>query len=345
MNNNASFLPTYDNNPEYNAELLRKAIPLMSKHNISTHPINYAIWYEYVAGVNTPLKQAVDEVLSDSVTFNDHTSLELYKKYICNASVDTFEKINFSLKTLIDNAFESIENTTNQVSDVGDNFQKSSVQLTEIDEAKDVKSVLSGLIAETNHLVKISQSLKSELNEANNEMATLRNELSKVKELATTDVLTGLLNRRAFDNELAILTENNMGASNCLLMFDLDHFKRVNDNYGHLVGDKVIRYTGGLLKKYAKEHHHVARYGGEELAVIMPNTDLSEAKTIAEQIRVKLSKSELKQKDNGLTIGKITVSIGITQLKNDDNVESFINRADEALYNAKESGRNRVVVK
>ena len=118
----------------------------------------------------------------------------------------------------------------------------------------------------------------------------LRDELSKTQELATIDALTGLLNRWAFDNKLAELIDKATNSKQCLLILDLDHFKKVNDTYGHIVGDKVIRYTAGLLKKHTVENHSAARYGGEELAVIMPNTELKDALDIAEKITQILSK-------------------------------------------------------
>ena len=338
-----TFLPQYESNPEYNAELLRQSIPLMMKNNISTHPINYAIWYEYVAGNNGQLNKAVDQLVKNNQSFDENTSLHLYKTHICNASVDTFEEINTNLQKLLDTTTNSVQNTSNKVSDAGENFKARSTQLAKIKNTDDMEFILSSILTETKQLTEITHTLKTQLDDAHDEMDQLRLELSKVKVMATTDSLTGLLNRRAFDTELINLIENPAKATHCLLILDLDHFKKVNDSFGHLVGDKVIRYTAGLLKKHTAEHHHTARYGGEEMAIIMPNTELNHALEIAETIRTSLSKSQLKQKDNGQSIGIISVSIGVTTLKANDDFDSFIARADEALYNAKESGRNRVM--
>ena len=340
-----TFLPSYDPCPEYNAELLRQSVPMMMKHRVSTHPINYAIWYEYVAGNNGKLNSAVDDLIKNNQKFDDETSLNLYKNYICNVSVESFEKINFDLQALIDSTVSTVQDSSHRVNSVGENVQASSLKLEGIESLSDVKSVLSSIVAETRQLLEISNTLKSRLNEANDEMAKLRCELTKVREMATTDALTGLLNRRAFDDVLVELVNSAIDSSHCLLILDLDHFKKINDTFGHLVGDKVLRYTAGLLKKHVAERHHVARYGGEELAVVMPDTTLETALTIAEKIRWALAKSQLKQKDNGLSIGKVTVSIGATSLRIDDCIDSFIARADQALYAAKEAGRNRVVHK
>ncbi|WP_305909162.1 GGDEF domain-containing protein [Methylomarinum sp. Ch1-1] len=343
MNGTTTFLPSYDPCPEYNARLLQRSIPMMMKHQVSTHPINYAIWYEYVAGNNGKLTAAIDELLKSKQAFDDETSLSLYKNYICNASVESFEKINYALQALIENTANTVQDSSTQVASVGEHVSASSLKLEGIDNLSDVKNVLSGIVAETRELLKISNILKTKLNEANDEMARLRSELSMVREMATTDGLTGLLNRRAFDEILVKLIDSPLASSHCLLILDLDYFKKINDRFGHLVGDKVLRYMAGLLKQHASEHHHVARFGGEELAVVMPETTMDTALAIAEQIRSALDNSRLKQKESGQSIGKVTVSIGAASLKNDDSVESFVARADQALYAAKESGRNRVV--
>ncbi len=346
MTANTTFLPSYDPCPEYNAEILRQSVPMMMKHRVSAHPINYAIWYEYVAGNNGKLNESVDELIKNNKKFDDETSLNLYKDYICNASVESFEKINFNLQALVDNMVNTVHDSSVQVSSVGEHVKAGSLRLENIDNLGDVKTVLSGIVAETQQLLAISNQLNVKLNEANDEMEKLRDELTRVRKMAVTDGLTGLLNRRAFDDVLQELVSHAVElsqCSHCLLVLDLDHFKKINDSYGHLVGDKVLRYTAGLLRKNVYQHHHIARYGGEELAVVMPETELETALEIAEQIRDTLSKSQLKQKDTGLSIGKVTVSIGVAVFKADDDIESFVGRADNALYRAKEKGRNRVV--
>jgi diguanylate cyclase len=125
---------------------------------------------------------------------------------------------------------------------------------------------------------------------------------------------------------------------------DIDHFKRVNDSFGHLVGDKVIKHIAATIKKQAAEHHLVARYGGEEFAIIMPDTKSAEAYDLLEKIRQVLEVSSLTYKGNTEAIGKVTVSSGIASLQASDGAYSIILRADKALYRAKETGRNKVVV-
>lgn len=338
-----TFLPRYDPCPEYNAELLRQSIPLMMKYRVSAHPINYAVWYEYSAGTNAKLKTAVDSLIENKQPFSENISFDLFKSYVCNVSVESYEKINEDLLALIENINSAVQDSSTRVGHVGANVQAGSLKLEQVNDLSDVKEVLSDIVAETRQLLDISNSLKTKLNEANHELASMRDELTKVRELASTDPLTGLLNRRVFDQTLNELVTQTQGSENCLLLLDLDHFKKINDHFGHLIGDKVLRYTAKLLRKYTLSHHYVARYGGEELAVIMPDTVLDKALAIAEKIRQTLANSQLKQKGGDLAIGKVTLSIGGALLKPNDSVESLIARADAALYSAKENGRNRVV--
>lgn len=124
---------------------------------------------------------------------------------------------------------------------------------------------------------------------------------------------------------------------------DIDRSKGINDSYGHIILDNVIKFIASLMCQFAFPHHHVARYGGEELAIIMPDTTLEEAREICENIRAAMEKSHLRRKANNEVIGIVTISIGIARLQCGENVENFIIRADKALYQAKENGRNRVV--
>ena len=343
MHKNTTFLPTYNASSQQNSEYLRQMLPLMMEHHVPVDPVNYAVWYHYVAGTNPDLNKAIDNLIRDQKPFDSDTSFNLYKTYVCNASLESFEKINSNLLRLIDQIAFSVNATSKKASAAKDKFN---VKLNEIkiaEKESNLKSILLGVIFETTQLAEVTNALKNQLDTANKEMKQLRNELDHVREASNTDGLTGLLTRRAFDMALDELVKNASTKNVCLSLLDIDHFKRVNDSFGHLVGDKVLKYVATLLKKYSAEHHYVARYGGEEMAIIMPNTTLIEAFNLIEQIRRELENSLLKYKGDTETIGKVTVSAGIASFKVRDTAYTFIERADNALYQAKETGRNKVV--
>lgn len=343
MNHSTSFIPIYDFSPSVNAGYLKEILPLMVQHNVAANPINYAIWYDYVVGNNASLTKTVDSLLAERKIFDCDTSIELYRKYVCNASLESFEHINKQIHKVIEQATTAINDTFHKAEETSDSFQKKTVILENIPETDGLKTILREIIQETNSLAATSHAMQAKLTEANLEMEELRSELAQVRQIATTDGLTGLLNRRAFDMTLADIVEQSEPHTTCLSMLDIDHFKRINDTYGHTVGDNVIKYVASLMKKHAEDHHHVARYGGEELAIIMPNTSHEKALEISENIRSSMASSRLQRKNDNQPLGSITLSIGIARLLPGDNPESFIDRADGALYKAKQTGRNKVV--
>jgi len=155
---------------------------------------------------------------------------------------------------------------------------------------------------------------------------------------AMYDLLTGLFNRRAFDDlmhrELSLRDRHGHDLS--LVMIDLDHFKAVNDTYGHHAGDAVLRDLADILREVCRPSDLPCRWGGEEFACLLPQTDLENAAKVAERLRAAIEAHDFPE------VGKVTASLGISQAGLDENEERFCKRADEALYKAKEGGRNRV---
>jgi diguanylate cyclase (GGDEF)-like protein len=159
-----------------------------------------------------------------------------------------------------------------------------------------------------------------------------------------TDRLTGLLNRGTWENLIDAEFERyrRYGHPTCLVMFDIDHFKPVNDTYGHLAGDEVIKYTAKVMKDSLRQADSPGRYGGEEFGIILPETDPEGAKIICERIRETIQNSTVQTTAAPI---QYTVSIGIAPLTDGpENHMQWLQQADEALYAAKEGGRNRVVV-
>ena len=170
----------------------------------------------------------------------------------------------------------------------------------------------------------------------------LRVKEAELLERATTDFLTGLGNKRAFDEfaESEIKRSRRYNIPACLVLLDLDHFKRVNDKFGHAVGDKVLGEIGQLLKRMTRQHDKVARVGGEEFALLLTHTDIDVGHAVAEAFRREIQTLEI---NHGAISLSITSSFGVAELREADNLESLIERADTHLYKAKAKGRNRVV--
>jgi len=170
--------------------------------------------------------------------------------------------------------------------------------------------------------------------------------LESVREESLIDALTGIANRKAFDRKLEEVYADSeaQGSPFCLVISDIDHFKKFNDNFGHLVGDKVLRYVASTIKSCVKGKDTAARFGGEEFVLILPDTELENASVVADQIRRAVSTRELKDKRTNMDYGRITISLGVAQFQPGEDAMEILNQADAALYQAKENGRNRVEI-
>ncbi len=172
----------------------------------------------------------------------------------------------------------------------------------------------------------------------------LRNDLEQSVNLAAKDGLTGLFNRRYFDIHLKQMIEkaNKESIKLYLLMCDIDNFKHVNDTYGHQAGDKVLTIVSRILKNTLRVTDLIARFGGEEFTILLTDIDISKAIETAERVRVKIEYMDFHIEDQIEPLKK-TISIGVTEYKKEESIESFIERADKAMYEAKTTGKNKVV--
>ncbi|NUP08627.1 MAG: diguanylate cyclase [Polyangiaceae bacterium] len=189
------------------------------------------------------------------------------------------------------------------------------------------------------------RSSQEELLEANRHLRSLNDQLAEanriISELARTDTLTGLPNRRVLDEELLRQLEFSKRRKRALtaVVIDLDHFKSINDNFGHAMGDQVLRAVGACLASRVRKYDVAARYGGEEFALLLPDTLRDDGAAVAERIRASISTISIPDFPR-----PITASLGVATLLDGENGTELFGRADAALYRAKAGGRNRVEV-
>ncbi len=184
--------------------------------------------------------------------------------------------------------------------------------------------------------------MRARIAELEQTATSLRQSAELGHQLALTDALTGIPNRMAYENRMRQICENaeHRNRPMTLAIWDVDHFKRINDNYGHPVGDKLLRIIAQLLSRQVRAHDLVARYGGEEFVMLFCDMNAVGARTRANRIRELVTELDLRARGEPVAV---TISCGLTQLREDDDPESALDRADQALYRAKQSGRNRCV--
>lgn len=174
------------------------------------------------------------------------------------------------------------------------------------------------------------------------EMEDIRKELDEYKRIANTDSLTRLHNRRAFDDRLAAVYDSPRGRSTtALIVCDIDHFKRINDTFGHPVGDKILATVANVIRTNVRKDAFVARTGGEEFAVILDLTTPDEAMVVSERIRKALEVTPFRNSRTGINYGPVTLSLGICMADQTEDPQDLYFKSDVALYCAKSSGRNR----
>jgi diguanylate cyclase len=203
------------------------------------------------------------------------------------------------------------------------------------------------LAQETARMSAQNNLLVGELRASTARVGQLRQSLAVVRQEASVDGLTGIANRRAFDARLRRQlgqARRNEAAPFCLVLLDVDHFKRFNDTHGHRTGDRVLRLVAQMLTANVKGKDFVARYGGEEFAILLGDVDEETAAAIARQICSRLAAKKIVKRETGEEIGAITLSAGVSLVRLNDTQGSLVERADRALYEAKHEGRNRVYV-
>jgi diguanylate cyclase len=209
-----------------------------------------------------------------------------------------------------------------------------------------VRAIVRLLIDANERMRRETSDLAESLEKSQSQVAILRSKLVEAKAIGLRDSLTSLGNRRSFDSHLAkeIAEAQTHKSEMCLVMGDLDHFKKINDNHGHPFGDRVLKHFADLLLKHIKDGDMAARLGGEEFAVILPQTTLENATRLIDQIRIRLESQQWMNAQTGQQFSSITASFGIVRLGEKDDRETLVNRADTMLYEAKRSGRNCIIV-
>jgi diguanylate cyclase len=208
-----------------------------------------------------------------------------------------------------------------------------------------IKEIVLALIEDNRDMRDKLDNVRNQLEESRLQVVQLQTNLERAEEAGLRDVVTAIGNRRFFDASFIEEVEKarKLGDQMCLALGDIDKFKHVNDRFGHLVGDRLLRLFANILVQNVRGQDKVARFGGEEFALIFPGARLGEAVTAVERIRIVLESKQWTIEPSGERVGKVTASFGVAKLRADESPNDLLRRVDERLYEAKVQGRNRVV--
>lgn len=332
----------YPENAAQAVAFLKQALPKMVQHELAPNPINYSLWYNYVGSRLPELNRAIDTLIANQGTFSAAQSQALFQRYLLTHDNDQHQKTAATLQALAATLLSQLQETTQGSREFNRELEHAALQLSTSENETDLEQITRSLAQSIAVISSANLRFEQQMQAAQEEMETLRAELQKSQRIADTDPLTQVYNRLAFDREINRLLKTEQRL--CLIFCDIDFFKRFNDEFGHLMGDKVLQRVAALIRDGLPTDGLAARFGGEEFALILPTPNLADAENTAEQIRKRIEQLRVKVRNSERVLNNVTASFGVAIAEPGDTIESLIDRADQALYAAKRAGRNRVVM-
>ena len=320
------------------------AMDLLKRGQIPPYPQFYELLYTYATGVNPSLNQRINQIFRDG-TATAELAERLYNEFL--KSQDANERISTVSERManrIEAVHEAIDTAMATANAYSGSLQAASgdlghEELTEVE----LRALAQRLLGETRRMQDANHQLEDKLEASRDDIAALQRDLDEVRRESMLDPLTKIYNRKSFDDGmLKAFAEAERGTTFCLILVDIDHFKRFNDTWGHQTGDQVLRLVAMTLKSNIKGKDIAARYGGEEFAAILPETDLEGAMIVADNVRKAVQAKELLKRSTNEKLGRITASFGVAMYRAGDTPSTLIERSDRCLYAAKHAGRNRV---
>lgn len=336
----------YPESVEESGSYLRITLKNISENQLPYNPIAYSLWYDYATGRNPKLIEDIRLVLEANKKIEYETITDLFRKHIADNQLLLAEKKAREFQKILAEVIKQMTSSDGEIQSKGDTLNELTEKLEKASSETDISEIAGCIVDQTRSIVGSSMLLSKQINDKLNEIRTLRKELEGIKKTAKTDILTGLLNRRGFEEAMEFVLEkmSKKESPMSIIMMDIDHFKTVNDQHGHLIGDNVIKVVSKVIQANIKGKDVACRYGGDEFILALPDTPAKGAYVVAEKLRENLRNTNWKVKGTGQSLGQISLSLGIAVYKAGQNLEAVIQQADGALYRSKHSGRNRTTI-
>ncbi len=317
----------------------------IQKHGTPPDPTTYALWYAYVARTPPAVTVAVDKLLASGRAVDRYELGEIYREFLGdNRADEAQEAIGKEFEESIQDVSELIKSGMAQNAHFCCTLNDIESTPESIEAEQDFKSLLTHLVGESQKMAEVSSRLTQGLQETQERVKKLNEELEQTRKQSLLDPLTAVANRRAFEDRMNWQIEDarENGSNFCLVLADLDEFKQVNDTFGHQTGDDVLKKFASVLFEHTKGQDLVARYGGDEFAIILPNIEITSAYNLMVSIKHKFEGKRMPSNSGHGGQATATASFGISAHKDRRSTEDMIAAADTALNRAKTTGRNRV---
>lgn len=327
-------------------EFAMAALKSIEGRKLTPTPENYELWFVFHSGGHPELSRVMELLVADGAEISEAQCYEIFQKFLSgNKTDETVRNAGSQIQKMITDVNDVVESTREFASEYNQSLETVDTKLREERTREEIEGILGGLLADTRTMLDQNTHLENLLSETAVTMEKLHRDLEVARKEAMTDSLTGLANRKSFDMELHRAISDAQSSDSrgfTLMMLDIDHFKSFNDNFGHQVGDQVLKLVAKTLKEGVKGRDTVARYGGEEFSIILPETGLDGGLRVAEMLRQEVAKKEVVNRSTGERIARITISVGVAGFISGETPEDVIGRSDNALYSAKNNGRNQV---
>ncbi len=372
---------------ERSTELLRQALPLMSRQQAALHPVSYAIWFDYVAQTNPPLRAAIDEHLAREGALDEFATNALFVRHVADVTPEAAQRVVDQMQRVLGGIGEAAGAAGAHAARYSASLAQLAGALVRGDTARGiddaahngppprkVADVVAEVIADTGTMRSQIGGLQQRLADSRREIDRLREEVRRAREDSLRDSLTGLSNRRAFDQAvaacLAAPAAPAAGARDAraaidaarasagdppaaarlpqdargtwLLMADIDRFQRINEAYGRDFGDQVLKAVADALLGLVPAGATLARVDGEAFGLLVPGLDAAAALLLADRVRAQIGGARIRRPEQGDS-ERVTLSVGLARAREGEPAPAWVARAGAALRQAKDNGRDRVV--
>ncbi|MCG6119913.1 MAG: GGDEF domain-containing protein [Blastomonas sp.] len=327
-----------------------KVFSFLEQVQLDPVPDHYRLAWEYLNGGNMMLRDAVNRKLDANGRLSADIVAEILDECEGQMKVKDLNALVAESEALLAGGFKTLNKSGKESQAYAEVLQSRLDWMRDLDPNDQadlpIEAQFKALLKITSQMLQSTKKASESLDQSTRKLSQMRSRLDEANDKAQRDQLTGLPNRWAFEQQFSAATIRAKERFEPLSVafIDIDHFKQVNDTHGHEAGDRVLQLVAKTLDGFGRGNCHLARHGGEEFVIVLENTSTAEAKQQIDAVREELAERSLVNKDNGQSIGKVTFSAGVAPFNPGEPNRQVLRNADAALYEAKNTGRNKVLI-